>query len=422
MWINAEWESLKEVIMHRPGPEIEYAMLAPKPFLFERPFRSREALLEHEGLENTLRNNGIKVSILKDLVLDTADSDHDFRKILEEKVSNTVRFYGTVETTAMMKEELAKNLNILDSSTLFNTMILEPSIDIKKINESDPGYPTIYSNLPLANLYFMRDQQAVSHNGIMIGNMKMSQRTRETELTDFIFSNKFGKENTRRISGNSKFEGGDYIPMGKFGLIGTGPRTNIEGAKDFIRSGISEHDEILVVENPLYDFQEKQIRGSMVNMHLDTYFNVASDGVAIASIRLSKLAKGKIFSRLSKNEYEATSETTLYKFLQEKGFEFMDLSVSEQISYSSNFLTLGNGKILCIDSELVLNKLINNSFLEIGMEDVIKNEISKQEKEKLFPNAAKMASFNIDYITVDLSELTGGYGGAHCMTASIKRG
>ena len=62
-WVNAEFDTLREVIMHRPGPEIEYAMLAPKQFLFERPFRSRDALKENEALESILRENGVKVSI-----------------------------------------------------------------------------------------------------------------------------------------------------------------------------------------------------------------------------------------------------------------------------------------------------------------------------------------------------------------------
>ena len=200
---------------------------------------------------------------MKDLVIDTADSDKVFRKALEQKVGETVRYYGSMETASEMKNELEKNLGILDSSTLFNTLILEPSLDIKKINQSDPGYPTIYSNLPLANLYFMRDQQAVSSNGIIIGNMRMSQRARETELTEFIFSNKFGRNNIKKISGASKFEGGDYIPAGEFGLIGIGPRTNVAGAMDFMNSGISSHDEILILENPLYDFMTGSERGSI---------------------------------------------------------------------------------------------------------------------------------------------------------------
>ena len=31
MSVRAEWNNLREVIMHRPGVEIDYAMLAPKP-------------------------------------------------------------------------------------------------------------------------------------------------------------------------------------------------------------------------------------------------------------------------------------------------------------------------------------------------------------------------------------------------------
>ena len=422
MWVNAEFDTLREVIMHRPGPEIEYAMLAPKQFLFERPFRSREALKEHEELELILKQNGVRVSILRDLVIETADSDKIFRRALEQKVGETVRYYGSMETASEMKKELEKNLCILDSSTLFNTLILEPSIDIKKINQSDPGYPTIYSNLPLANLYFMRDQQAVSNNGIIIGNMRMSQRSRETELTEFIFSNKFGKDNLKTISGDSKFEGGDYIPVGDFGLIGIGPRTNMAGALDFMNSGISSHDEILILENPIYDFMTNSDRGSMVNMHLDTYFNIASDSVAIASVRLCKRAKGTVFQRTNAGGYEKGNTTTLYDYMKERHFEFIDLNVSEQISYSSNFLTISNGKIVCIDSKLVMAKLMENNFIDNQVLNIVHKEKDSTDYGNMFPNRKVMENFGIDYITADLSELTGGYGGAHCMTSAIRRG
>ena len=422
MWINAEWETLREVIMHRPGPEIEYAMLAPKQFLFERPFKSREAIREHEEIEEILKQNGVKVSILKDLVINEADKNPSFRKALEEKVSRLVRYYGAIETTAEMNAELQKNLGILDASTLFDTMILEPSVDIKKVNNSDPGYPTIYSNLPLANLYFMRDQQAVSNNGIIIGNMKMSQRIRETELTEFIFSNKFGKSNTKTISGDSKFEGGDYIPMGKWGLIGIGPRTNMQGALEFLSSGMTSHDEILILQNPLYEFMDQGTRGSMVNMHLDTYFNIPSDSVAIASVSLSKLANGSVFVKSSGGVYVKDHNTSLFDYLKEKDFEFIDLNISEQISYSSNFLTISNGKIVCIDSSLVMEKLLKNDFIDGNVRQMVERERSSKQSSELFPNKRVMDSYGIDYITADLSELTGGYGGAHCMTATIRRG
>ena len=53
---------------------------------------------------------------------------------------------------------------------------------------------------------------------------------------------------------------------------------------------------------------------------------------------------------------------------------------------------------------------------------MVERERSSKQSSELFPNKRVMDSYGIDYITADLSELTGGYGGAHCMTATIRRG
>ena len=40
---------------------------------------------------------------------------------------------------------------------------------------------------PLSNLYFMRDQQAVTDKGLIISKMSKPQRQRETLLTKFFW-------------------------------------------------------------------------------------------------------------------------------------------------------------------------------------------------------------------------------------------
>ena len=106
--------------------------------------------------------------------------------------------------------------------------------------------------------------------------------------------------------------------------------------------------------------------------------------------------------------------------MKEKGFNFLDLSVVEQLSYSSNFLTISDGKIMCVNSYKVYERLLKNN--------IISREISERGKFKMpskgdpmFPVKEKMNDYGIDFITVDLEELTGGYGGAHCMTMALER-
>jgi arginine deiminase len=69
-----------------------------------------------------------------------------------------------------------------------------------------------------------------------------------------------------------------------------------------------------------------------------------------------------------------------------------------------------------------MEKLIENNFIDKQVLDIINKEQNSRDYGNMFPNKAVMGNFGVDYITADLSELTGGYGGAHCMTSSIRRG
>ncbi len=420
MKAKAEWHRLREVMIHRPGTEVDYAMLAPSPFLFERPFKVKDAVMEHEGLETALKDNGIKVKLLSEVVSRKADTDRSFRKLLEDKILNSVIFYGSTNDTKAAKAELERNLPSLDSSTLFNVLTLEPSVDLKRDAANSTKYPTIYSNIPLANLYFMRDQQAVGSNGVLIGRMRREQRMREPEITEFVIRHAFGERNISKIKENGFFEGGDFIPCGDFCLIGTGQRTNIEGAIQAINSGILDYQEYCIVENPPYSFSKSTRSDSMINMHLDTYFNVAGDGVAVGSAYLMKKARAHIYTR-DDGEAKIREETNMYDFMISKGFNIIDLTVSEQLSYSSNFLTVSDRKILVANVSDILELLMKGHRFPQVIERRILKELGAHGRNSLFPNRKEVKSFGIDFQTLDLSQLTGGYGGAHCMTASLKR-
>ncbi len=421
MRIKAEWHKLKKVMMHRPGTEIDYAMLSPRPFLFERPFRTRVAVEEHQQLEDTLRENGVNVEILSDFVMDRADHDETFRKAFEQKVLSLVRFYGNVDSAEAAQAEMEKNLPILDSSTLFKIMTLEPAIDLKLDVSEGLEYPTVYSNIPLANLYFMRDQQAVAPGGVLVGNMKRKQRMKESEITEFVLKEAFNEDNLYRITGNGIFEGGDYMPANDFCMIGIGSRTNLDGALQALASGYLEYDEVAVVENPIYDFMEDLPKDPMVNMHLDTYFNIAGDGIAVGSSELMKKAKVSIYPGKLEEETKPLQETTLYDYLKAKDYNFIELGVSEQLSYSSNFLTLADKRIVTVNVSNVLNRLLTEHVFPDNVEKEVIRDMEKKGKDNLFPNRKEIKDLGIENIPVNLSELTGGYGGAHCMTAALER-
>ncbi|MCL4453133.1 arginine deiminase family protein [Ferroplasma sp.] len=414
MKIKSEWGRLNRVIMHRPGTEITYAMLAPKPFLFERPFNYSIAKREHENLQTVLEENGVHVDILEDLIVNGAEKNSSFRRKLEEKILSLVNFYGTSESMENARKDMEKNIGYVDSLSLFQALIMEPSIDLKEY-VAGIQYPRVYSNLPLANLYFMRDQQAVS-SGVLIGNMKMQQRKKETDITSFVFREILDAKIKRINSGF--FEGGDFMPAGDFCLIGTGNRTNEAGAEEAMNSGIFDFDRIVIISNPIYSFMDGH--DIMVNMHLDTYFNIPAAGTVITSVELAKSAQARVYVRNSGNTYTEDSKTTLYQFMKDEGYNFIDLGISEQLSYSSNFLTVSDGKIIAIDSSRVIEKLLAENVFDSSTRDRIIKDIQLR-KGKMFPDSREIRESGVDVIKIDLSEITGGYGGAHCMTSTIER-
>ncbi|MGC8663726.1 MAG: arginine deiminase family protein [Thermoplasmata archaeon] len=417
MRAKAEWSKLNEIMIHRPSVEVEYAMLAPKPFLFERVFNVQRAIMEHEKLEEIMVENGVKVKRFENEIIRKANEFEPFRKMFMEFFLSKVHFYGKIDDSHEAEENFRKNIELLDNKTIFDLMVLEPSIILKNNGDGFIEYPSVYSNLPLANLYFMRDQQAVADNGVIIGNMKMEQRKREIDITRLVIEQVFGVKDAFEINRKGHFEGGDFMPAGSFSLIGVGSRTDWEGAYQAIFSGKIDSEEILVVENPIYEFAKGN---KMMNMHLDTYFNIAGNGIAITSVYLAKMAKGVIFRKESRGNYVKEGHTNLYDYMKSKDFNFIDLSIPEQLSYSSNFLTLNDKKIITVNVKSVIEKLINEKAFDNQTEEIVLTELSKLGNN-IFPNRPDVKREGIEFINADLIELTGGYGGAHCMTATLER-
>ncbi|MCL4342488.1 MAG: arginine deiminase family protein [Candidatus Thermoplasmatota archaeon] len=419
MAISAEWEKLTKVMIHRPGLEIEYAMLSPRSFLFERPFNTARARKEHDGLAETLRSEGVDVMHLRDTYIKLADSRKSFRRALEEKVIDNVMFFGEVTDVAKARKEFARNASDLDSSTLFEILTLEPSLDLRKSTDGGISYPTVYSNIPLANLYFMRDQQAVMPAGMVIGNMKSPQRKKEIEITSFLFEKGLNLEGIFAINGEGTLEGGDFIPAGDYALFGTGNRTNISGVMQAMNSGLLQFDTIYAVENPVYKFMEPS-PDPMVNMHLDTYINFPSSSAVVTSAELCRNAVVQVFHR-NGDLYERAGSEKLIDVIRERDLNIIDLSVAEQLSYASNFLTLRDGRILAIDTGKVISRLLERDAFRGKTLDAVKDAYNRSGGKNMFPSGKDLREHGIDQVTLDLQELTGGYGGAHCMTASIER-
>jgi arginine deiminase len=427
----AEWEPLRKVVIHRPGIEMFLGLLEPYASLYERAFSRFEARQEHERLEHVLRHEfKLDVLRLKETILDEADRHAEVRQRLVKMASETMNFQGPSREVEEARKEFERNSAALDTAHFFNILLLHPLINISPETGARGIHLNIAEREPLSNLYFMRDQQAVTDKGIFLSRMSKPQRRREPVITRFLWD-LLGVNVAHATTEPGTIEGGEFLPMKDFALVGTGDRTNSSGIEQMLRSGLG-FDEVGVVHQPNHPLIPGEKRDPMIDMHLDTYFNVASSKVVVGSEELLKRARVEIYKRISEGNYEKQKEVAvLHDYIKSKGFDIINITTLEQMSYASNFLCIKDGYILAVEVERIVKDVLKN--LETSAErdparygkllDQARKDYQHLKSEGgFFPHKKAIYEHGIDAYPLVIKNLTGGYGGAHCMTCALKRG
>ena len=428
--INAEWDHLSKVAVHSPGIEMYFGLLDPFASLYERSFSMKDALKEHELLTYTLKHE-FKIDIipLKETIIEQADKSIPIHEKLINLAFKNLHYTGGITEIDRAKEEAEKNKKILDSNYYFNTILLNPNVELKSSTGTRMIHLHVTENEPLTNLYFMRDQQAVTDKGIVISRMSKPQRRREPQLTKFLW-NSLEMPIACEIKDPGTFEGGDFIPMKEFSLIGVGDRTNMSGVEQILHEGLN-YNEVGVVQQPKHPLLPAGQNDLMLNMHLDTYFNVASDGVVVGCKPLLKNAPVAIYYRENQGEYVKSKEqTNLHDYIVSKGFEIIDITTLEYLAYASNFLCVKNGTIVSVEVDRIVKDVINSLKDKAADNPEIYGNLLMQVKKdykylcnegQFFPHKKEIYQHDIDAYPLNLINLTGGYGGAHCMTCALRR-
>ncbi len=420
----AEWEPLKEVLIHKPGIEVPLGLLEPETFLYERHFQLSKAKEEHDLLEQELKDHGVKVHRLGD-VIQGAYKERLLRDRLLACARDTLKFAGPREVLERAWDRFEKGLTrgLIDAEHLFNILLLNPTIKL------DEEFPEVICHQPLANLLFMRDQQALTDVGFILGNPRKPLRRREPDITRIALE-ALGLKIALEVRPEGTFEGGDFLPMGDFVLIGQEPRTNKEGLRQILQGHILSYDEVVVVDQPVHDLLGSP--DSQISMHLDTYMNVISSGLVVGSRRLLENAFVRVYQRSSGGYEESTRPVqSLYAYLDERGFRLVEITDAEQMCYASNFLCVRDNQIVAVDVKQ--NMLpVRDRLTEAYKRDQKKyRRLDKKFTHDLkalnssgefFPRKRELRDQGVDVATVALPNITGGYGGIHCMTCTLSRG
>jgi arginine deiminase len=428
--IRAEWDQLRRVAVHRPGKEMFFGLLEPYASLYERAFSQSGATREHERLEHVLRHEfHIKVMRLRETLVEAAEANPEIRERLANAAYEVIGVAGNKPDVKLARRELEKNKDILDPGHFLDILLLNPEIELESGKGTRVINLSITEKQPLSNLYFMRDQQAVTDKGVFLSRMSKPQRRREPIITKLLWD-VLGENVVHQVEDPGTFEGGDFIPMKDFALVGVGDRTNESGIQQLLSHGV-DFDEVGVVHQPNHPLIPSDEADPMVDMHLDTYFNVASSGVAVGLEALHEAAQVEIYHRTAPGEYEKEKETTnLLAYVRNWGFDVVGITTLEQLSYASNFLTIKDGTILAVEVERDIKDVLLNLQQKAKQEpnrygalfEQAKNDYEHlKDTSDFFPHKRGVYMHGIDAYPMILRNLTGGYGAAHCMTAALER-
>ncbi|MEM0129615.1 MAG: arginine deiminase family protein [Thermoplasmata archaeon] len=426
---QAEWDPLREVVIHRPGIESFFGLLEPYAFLYEHAFSLAGAIEEHRALEQALTDAGIQVHRLARWVIGSARRHPELVDRIRARVLETVQYTGPKDLVRSARETLRRSIDRFDAESLFTVLFLRPTIQIDRRAGARVFLPRVRLDSPLANLYFLRDQQALTARGFVFGRMSKPQRRDEPALTSLVLR-AMGVRVAGAIRPPGTLEGGDFLPARSFALLGQGDRTNRSGVEQFLRlpTGFAE---IAVVHQPAHPLIPGNRPDPMVDMHLDTFLNFPGEGIAVGAEALLRVARVEVFGPLRRGGRRRDATTVpLYDFLRSRGFTIVPLSTLEQIAYASNFLCLGDRKILSFDVGRVVPRVLE-SLAAAARHDPMRYaallEQCRRDRARLtalrqfFPSTPALIDLGVQVRTIRLEELTGGYGAAHCMTCVLRR-
>jgi len=283
--VYSEIGSLKRVLLHRPGSELE--TLTPKyldTMLFEDiPFLGsmRE---EHNAFAETLRNNGCEVLYVEELLKDTVKISEAKKSLIEKTVQAT----GIPDLD--LCESLQDNLLGMDDLSLTGHLIAGTKKDEIALHQPAgrrdlsyyirDEYP-FYIN-PLPNLYFTRDPGAVIGNRCSINTMHTDARKRESMLLAAImrYHPTFRTDDSaphllEGYAEGSSIEGGDILVLDANTLmVGCSARTEAWAIEELAKQILTTTSDSEGKGSGFKNILVVQIPFTRAYMHLDTVFTM----------------------------------------------------------------------------------------------------------------------------------------------------
>lgn len=388
--VETEIGVLQRVLVHRPGREL--SRLTPDnkdAMLFdELPWLDR-ARAEHDAFTVMLRDRGVEVLVLEELLADVLEHDAVREQLIAAAVDATQLERTVVAALTRWLDELAPATlaEVLIAGVTGTEFPLPRGSLLRAI-----GRPHAFVVAPLPNQMFTRDSSVWIGDRPYMSEMAHAARRREPLLLDAIYRHHAAfAAGGRPVDGIGNLEGGDVLVLapGRI-LVGVGERTSVAAVERLAGDLLGDPDvELLVAALP----------SQRATMHLDTVLTMVDHATftvypeVVRSMEIVHVRRGRHGLSLRRQEdlsgaLARALDVDAVRLLETGG----DASCRqrEQWDDANNVLALAPGVVAAYDRNVATNE--------------------------------RLTAAGVTVLTVPGSELGRGRGGPRCLSCPLARG
>ena len=377
--VHSEVAPLKKVLLHRPGKELlnltpdsmERLLFDDIPFL-------KVAQEEHDAFAQLLRDNGVEVVYLEDLMTEVLKLHPELKeeflmKWLEEGGIHTQKWqkklYAYLTENFEGKDLVLKTMEGINLKECYGAEREHSLVDLTSVAQK-----LIVD--PMPNLYFTRDPFGSIGHGISLNRMRFPTRNRETIYADYIFKyhpDFVGTPLYTKRTANFNIEGGDILNLTDTVLaVGVSQRTSPEALEDLCANMFKDP------ECKVRTVLAFVIPSSRAFMHLDTVFTAIDvdkytvHPEIIGPLQVFEITPGTEGHVLNVREINATLHDVLAQYTNKEkidlitcGGDDMIAAQREQWNDGSNTLAIAPGTVVVYERNDVTNRILREHGVNV---------------------------------------------------------